>query len=95
MVYKHRNDIVLQSPIQFSLARQIPRYRPRSTQISDRLVALCLRSILLRPIHDAPFETVTTMRDVTDVTGRGTVTTPPPLPWMPDCLAIELCRRGG
>jgi hypothetical protein len=53
----------------FSLAQQITRYRLQSTQTSDRLVGLCLRSIQIHT-HDAPFEIVATMRDVPDKAGH-------------------------
>src|SRR5262249_18427428 len=63
-------DVVLGGQIQFPPAKQIHHRRPRSTQTSDRLVALCLSSILPRPIHDAPVEIVATMADVPDKTGH-------------------------
>jgi hypothetical protein len=47
-----------------------PRCRPRSTQTTGRLVVQCLRSILLRPIHDSPFEIVATMGDAPGKAGH-------------------------
>jgi hypothetical protein len=58
----------------FHLLHKSLAARPRLTQTSDRLVARCLRSILLRPTQDGPFEIVTTMGEVMCQTrpGRGT-----------------------